>query len=348
MEVFQIIALALFTLSCESLSPFNGSLVAQGEWLISKDYIYDGGPGKDGIPAISDPEFTTIPNITYLNDNELVIIAKIGNNVKIYPHQILDWHEIINDKIGSAYYSITYCPLTGSGISWNREIDGSVTTFGVSGLLYNSNLIPYDRASGSNWSQMEMRCVNGDLMGLEAEVFPLIETTWITARTLFPQAQVMTLNTGYYRDYGIYPYGSYRTNHNYIIFPVSFEDLRLNKKERIFGLIQEGESIVFRFGSFIGDMVIKNVEFQGKSFVVAGSKEKNFLTAFYRNLEDGTLLTFHASPEGNISDNEGNTWNLFGEALSGPRAGSKLTPVNGYISYWFAWGAFWRDTQIYE
>ena len=343
---FLIIISSLAFISCDQLASLDSGNNITGEWLIPKSNIFDGGPGKDGIPAISDPDFDFLDEITYLEDNELVLIVKIGTQVKIYPHQILDWHEIVNDVIGSTYYSLTYCPLTGSALLWNREIDGSVTTFGVSGLLYNSNLIPYDRETGSNWSQMEMRCVNGEHIGLDAEVLPVLETSWSTARTLFPDAKVMTLNTGYSRSYGSYPYGDYRTNQNYLIFPISHNDPRLPQKERVLGIIHNGKSIVFRFGSFFGDMVVKNFEFQGESFVVAGSFGKNFLTAFYRETQDGTVLTFKASASSELTDTEGNTWNLFGEAISGPRAGSKLTPVNGYISYWFAWGTFWLDAVI--
>ena len=87
--------------------------------------------------------------------------VKVGDEVRAYPHLILDWHEIVNDQISSTNYALTYCPLTGSAISWNRTFGGQTTTFGVSGNLYNSNLITYDRASDSNWSQMRLLCVQG-------------------------------------------------------------------------------------------------------------------------------------------------------------------------------------------
>src|SRR3990172_4124896 len=153
-----LLASILFTYGCDELN--SDSTEVPGDWLIPKDQIFDGGPGKDGIPALTNPQFASALSTSYLNNNDLVLIIKIGGEIRIYPHPILDWHEIINDDISGTKFTLTYCPLTGSGIAWNRVINGKETTFGVSGLLYNSNLIPYDRASNSNWSQMKMLSVN--------------------------------------------------------------------------------------------------------------------------------------------------------------------------------------------
>ena len=139
------------------------SLGQNPEWLIPIDEIYDGGPGKDGIPALLNPHSVQATEIGYLQDEDLVLGYKVGEEAHAYPHPILDWHEIINDAVGSEAISIIYCPLTGTGIGWDREINGATTSFGVSGLLYNSNIIPYDRLTDSNWSQIQNKCVNGQI-----------------------------------------------------------------------------------------------------------------------------------------------------------------------------------------
>ena len=87
--------------------------------------------------------------------------------------------------------AITYCPLTGTGIGWNRVISGNTTTFGVSGLLFNTNLIPYDRSTDSNWSQMKLECVNGQLLGETIPTFHVVETTWKTWKTMYPNTMVV-------------------------------------------------------------------------------------------------------------------------------------------------------------
>ena len=98
-----------------------------------------------------------------MSEVELVVGIVIDGHARAYPHKILDWHEIINDKIGNTAFAITYCPLTGTALGWDRTVNGTETTFGVSGLLYNTNLIPYDRLTGSYWSQMLSKSIRGSL-----------------------------------------------------------------------------------------------------------------------------------------------------------------------------------------
>ena len=173
--------LTMTLLSCSSSSTQETSSDQDGtditpidntdtDWSIPIAEVLDGGPGKDGIPALENPVFISAENTTVLQDADLVLGFKNGDDVRAYPRIILDWHEIINDNIGDVSLAVTYCPLTGTGIGWDRNIDGNETTFGVSGLLYNTNLIPYDRATGSNWSQILNASVNGSLAGKSADL----------------------------------------------------------------------------------------------------------------------------------------------------------------------------------
>lgn len=170
-------------------------------WLIPVAEVRDGGPGKDGIPAIDNPNFISASAVTYLNDNDLVLGFADGNNVSAYPHSILDWHEIINVDTENHSIAVIYCPLTGTGIGWDRVINEKKTTFGVSGLLYNSNIIPYDRLTGSNWSQLLLKSVNGELSGTLPKTYNLIETTWKTWKAMYPASRVVSTNTGFNRNY---------------------------------------------------------------------------------------------------------------------------------------------------
>ena len=339
----------LLALSLSACNDPSGSETVEGDWLIPKDQILDGGPGKDGIPALNNPTFVNSSDATYLRDDDLIIGVKLGDVVRAYPHPILDWHEIINDEIGAARFSITYCPLTGSGVSWNSVINGSPTTFGVSGLLYNTNLIPYDRATNSNWSQMKLQCVNGALKGTAIATHPIVETTWRTWKQMYPQTTVVSRNTGYSRSYGTYPYGDYRTS-NSTIFPISNRDDRLPMKERVHGVIVGEKSRVYRIATFPDSIGTINDVLNGTSIVVAGSRSQNFVVAFERRLADGTELTFSqvvgALPVV-MQDNEGTRWDLFGNAVQGPRAGTTLKPARSYTAYWFAWGTFFPGVEIH-
>ena len=338
-----ILSLLLIFAGCPSES--------SGEWLIPEDQVYEGGPGKDGIPALENPEFISVSEVDFLSDDDLVIGVKMGDDIRSYPHPILNWHEIINDDINDTYFSITYCPLTGSGIGWSRTLNGQTTTFGVSGLLYNSNLIPYDRLTDSNWSQMMLQCVNGELIGQYIETAHVIETTWQTWKEMYPESEVVSTNTGYDRPYETYPYGDYKTNHETLIFPISNDDPRLPRKERVHGVIIGNETKVYVINSFPDTIHTINDNFNDVPLVVVGSSSKNFVVTYKRELADGTILTFEPVQDALpvvMIDNEGTTWNIFGEAVEGPRQGARLNPTLSFNSYWFAWGTFYPGAEIYS
>ncbi len=330
----------------------GSSPVSGNSWLIPEDQIFDGGPGKDGIPALENPEMIPAASADFLSDRELVVGYKSGSDIRAYPHQILDWHEIANDEVDTTKIAVTYCPLTGTAIGWNRVINNETTTFGVSGLLYNTNLIPYDRLTDSNWSQMLLDCVNGELIGEEAATYQVIETTWGNWKTMFPNTRVLSRNTGFSRNYGVYPYGDYKTNNNYLLFPVSNRDSRLPEKERVLGVIVGDKVKIYRFDDLPENEVgIISDEFSTGAVVIVGSAERNFMTAYYQKINDETRLKFTPVSDGTsviLTDQEGNQWNVFGEAVSGPRKGQRLSRPVSFIGFWFAWAAFYPGLEIFE
>jgi hypothetical protein len=342
-----IVVLTVSTCKKEETPPGSGS----GEWTIPVDQVLSGGPGPDGIPSVDNPQFAKACEVTFLDDDDLVLGIKIGDIIRAYPHPILDWHEILNDNIDGDAIAITYCPLTGTGIAWDAKLNGQNTTFGVSGLLYNSNLMPYDRGSGSLWSQMRLDCVNGELIRKEIETMPLVEMTWKSWKAFYPDSDVVTTNTGFDRDYDDYPYGDYKTG-NYVNFPISKEDNRLHKKERVLGVIVDDSVRAYRFDSFAEEKI--NViydELHGENLVIFGSQDENFIMAYKNELSDGTVL-MDLSPVqdgGEIvaEDAEGNKLNLFGEVAEGPLKGQNLKGVSTYMGYWFSWGTFFNPS-IYE
>lgn len=218
-------------------------------WLVPKNEVRSGGPGKDGIPAISSPNFDVVNQASFLKNADFVIGISDGSSIKAYPHDVLDWHEIVNDGIGEIDYSLIYCPLTGSATAWDRNINGEKTTFGVSGLLYNTNIVPYDRATDSNWSQLFDASIFGELKSTKPNNYMVLETKWETWKKLYPESKIMNFDTGFGRNYGSYPYGNYREDKR-LIFPVKYLDTRLHEKERVHAVIVNGKARVYRFSSF--------------------------------------------------------------------------------------------------
>jgi len=253
----------------------------------------------------------------------------------------------VNDDIGDKSVAVTYCPLTGTAIGWDRMVNGVKTTFGVSGKLYNTNLMPYDRLTDSYWSQIALNCVNGELISTEANTHQLIETTWVTWKILFPNSKVLNTNTGFNRDYNRYPYGDYRTNHDNIIFPVAPLDDRLPSKERVLGVLGTGINRAYSIELFQTGQVIEDV-LEEEDLLIIGSKALNFIVAYENNLNlEGLEWNVDALPVV-AQDSAGNKVRIDGKIVEGPLAGQQLNPTNSFIGYWFSLGAFYPGIELYE
>lgn len=346
--IFPII-LALFAVSCKKNS-FSSDFADTDEWLIPESEIRDGGPGKDGIPALTNPPYQSAATAGFIQPGDLVIGLRIGDEIKAFPHKILDRHEIANDTWNGTPFILSYCPLTGTGMVWEAFSDSSDKSFGVSGLLYNSNLILYDRETDSLWSQMMMKCVNGPRIRTDTALIHVIETTWSTWRQLFPNAEVLSSNTGFNNSYDVYPYGSYKTSDS-LLFPVSNEDNRLHKKERGHGVIVSDHTKFYPIGAFGAEIEVINEGVNGVEIVVAGSTALNLVVSFERMTADGTVLNF-MPVQGELPvvmiDGEGTKWDVFGRGVSGPRSGSQLAATSSYNAYWFAWAAFFPGADIMQ
>lgn len=347
----MILIVYVLIVACSSSSSdvVLGDSMLNSEWSIPLSEVLDGGPGRDGIPALANPQFIAASEVSILKDEDLVVLFKNGDDVRAYPHIILDWHEIINDNIGDISVAITFCPLTGTGIGWGRTINGSETTFGVSGLLYNTNLIPFDRQTNSNWAQILNESVNGELIGSRVELYQLLETSWATAKNMYPDIKVVGTDTGFSRTYGTSPYGDYNTNNDRFFFPVA-KDNRLPLKEKVMAILDDEDAKVYRFDDFSNENIIKDT-FKGKEYMVVGNNDFMFS---YLLSNDLSALNFTyvyganvAEPSILLEDNEGNKWNVFGEAISGPRQGQKIGASNAMMGQWFSIPAFYQ-TSVYS
>jgi hypothetical protein len=324
------------------------------EWLIPADQIIDGGPGPDGIPAIENPQFVNATSASHVGDSDIAIAVRHGGEVRIYPHDIMDWHEIVNDESADGPFTTSYCPLTGSAVTWQGELSHADPSFGVSGLLFNSNLLLYDRQTDSIWSQMYEISVSGSRSGEVAARMQVIEASFSTLRSMFPDARVMTRDTGFNRDYGVYPYGNYKEVSG-LLFPVGNVDQRLHPKTRVIGIrsasgLDSTASKVYQLDGFGSPTMTINEEFEGQSIVVVGNSDLDFAAIYSRELSDGTILNFSPLDDdlpNVMSDDEGNTWDVFGTAVSGLRAGEQLAMTESYTAFWFAWVAFFPEAAIH-
>jgi len=350
-----ILVLLAISISCKedpSGNRYNINNLNNG-WTIPVDEVVSGGISRDGIASLFLPDKVRAddPVHNYLSAGDLVIGFKNGDEISAYPHSILDYHEIINDRSGDVSLAVTYCPLTGTGIAWNRILNGEETTFGVSGLLYNANLIPYDRKTLSFWSQIQFECVHGALIKYKAEAFHLVEMPWKKWKELYPESMVVSPSTGLGLRYENYPYGNYKTNSSLVVTPVGrdYMDRRLDFKEKVLAVIGVNRAKVYRFESFSDSLTLIHDEFANTDMVVAGIRDQ-YMVAYNVLIEPGIHLNFTPIPDRNdviMQDQEGNEWDLFGEAVSGPRKGQQLKPVTSFMAYWFSIPAFYVEPLIY-
>jgi len=177
--------------------------------------LLSGGPPKDGIPSIDNPKFDTAQTTSFAQDEQVIGVV-INGEAKAYPFGVMNWHEIVNDTVGGVNLSISYCPLCDTIVTFERDN----STYGVSGKLYQSCLVMYDRADDTLYSQPWALGVVGSQVNRNLTKVPAIKTTLGAWLAKYPDSKILSTDTGYNRDYLRYPYGDYYTNKQ-IIFPVS-------------------------------------------------------------------------------------------------------------------------------
>lgn len=276
--------------------------------LVDPSDLISGGPPKDGIPSIDNPSFVGIDETAWLLDDSEVFILVLNETARIYPQPIMVWHEIVNDEFEGIPVAITYCPLCGSTVAYKRVINGETVEFGTTGLLYNSNLVMYDRLTDSYWTQIRGEAVIGKLTGMKLEKLPLQTMKWAHAKKRFPQAQILSKETGFSRSYGSDPYIDYYEREE-ILFPVknTQSEYDIGSKTIVIGLTINGESRAYTEFDLITQ---KNITDElGGQIINLVKEEDGFMTI--TNLETGEEIAWERE-------------------------------------FWFAWLAFHPETTFYS
>ncbi len=336
------------------------------EPLIDPADVLSGGPPPDGIPPIDNPEFISVADADdWLNDVEPVLVVDVEGDVRVYPIQIMMWHEIVNDTVGGLPLSVTYCPLCNSAISFERVVRGVETTFGTSGSLYNANLVMYDRATESLWNQLDGRAVIGVLTGDVLTQYPSSTMSWATVKESRPNAQVLDRDrTGASRRYGTNPYtGLDDPNGQPFLFNGEI-DVRAKAMQRIVAIESENAAAAWTIDFLSGDAdaVATQAEFDGEPLAIlwqageASALDTSEITAgrdvgtvgVFSAIVDDQELTFSVEGDTFVDDQTSSEWNILGEAVSGSLEGSRLEPVTFVRTFWFSWAAFRPDTDLVE
>lgn len=292
------------------LPPARGAPSAQGDDLDEiSQMITSGGPPPDGIPPVEKPAYLSITEASkQWKDDALVDAFVIDGQPRAYVRFITVWHEIVNETAGGKPIAITYCPLTGSTLVFSGELkDGRTTTFGTSGLLYNSNLVMYDRTTKSLWPQLFGTAVRGELKGERlTEIGGAVSTTFGRWKAKFPSGVVLSKDTGHARSYGTWPYGDYDTA-NGTIFPVRYTDGRFPDKKLVVGVRNDGAALAIPKDEFAQQRTDRNIEVGGRDLVARYDADLDAVRVLDRKTSE---------------------------------------PVSAYNVMWFAWYAFNPKTEV--
>ena len=319
-----------------------------------------GGPPKDGIPSIDDPKFVSVDEAAeWLDDREPAMWLEHAGETRVYPLQILLYHELVNDRIGELPILVSYCPLCQSAIVFDRRVDGTLYEFGVSGMLRNSDMVMYDRTTESLWQQLTGEAIVGELTGKQLQVVPSRLTHFGAVKESRPDARVLSRQTGVVRPYGTSPYVGYELGGG-PMFPASFRHAgQIRPLDRLV-VIREGEAAKAHPLKTLARKGVDNGKIARERYVlffdpaatsvldarqIAKSRQVGSVGAFSPTL-DGRELKFRHKG-GKILDREtGSEWNVLGEAVSGPLQGRRLAPLDHGVFYAFAWLAFRPDTVV--
>lgn len=330
---------------------------------ISFSEILSGGPPKDGIPAIDNPQFISVSEADeWLEDLEPVTVFQEGDDVRIYPFQILIWHEIVNDVVGDRPVAVTFCPLCNTAIVFDATVNGQPLDFGTTGRLRFSNLLMYDRQTETWWQQAGGDAVIGELLGTQLTFLPASIISWSEARDTYPDAQVLSRETGNQRAYGRNPYAGYdNVNSSPFLYDGPATPGQLPAMARVTTVDLNGDAVAYPnavlqevgvANDTVGDTDVAVFWQPGLASAlddssIAQGEDVGASGVFERTL-NGRTLTFTTDGQTITDEQTGSVWNILGQATEGELAGEQLTPVVKVDHFWFSWAAFRPDTRIYQ
>ncbi|MBU2939755.1 DUF3179 domain-containing protein [Lacinutrix sp. C3R15] len=317
------VILLLFVLTlfyCASDDSKNGTLDGS-EWLVDENDI-------SGIfslfPLSLDPEFVSVSN-TDLTNNSLVGIVSSGSSVRIFPYAYVLRYEIINTSFNGRDYAFSYCPITKSAIAFQRE-----GIFRASGYLLKDNMTPWDETTETIWSQMLGKGINGERINNVLQKIPVLETTWSTAKSAYPNARVLKFNTDFSR-----PQEPSDDN----------DDIELPfAEELIYGIVESNLYSVhfFKYDDFQNSKR-KDIIIQGQKYIVYGNATKRVINAFkVSDFDSFQLLEDDEFPKVLKSNNV--KYDILGNSTGGANLEK---PQFAYVAAWFAWRDFFGGYSFY-
>jgi hypothetical protein len=320
---------------------------ARGDHVADEDIIEALPP--DIIPAIREPVFA---ERDYLASFDRVIGVEIDGDARAYPVRVLNWHEVVNDVVAGVPIAVTFCPLCGTGVVFDRRVDNATLVFGVSGKLYRANLLMFDELTGSLWAQALGEAIQGPYHGTRLRLVTATLAEWETWKQAHPNTRLLArpfpdcseapppgtdpIVIGNCKDYSYNPYTLYLQLADVPeIFGANYTDTVLPPKAMVLGVEVNGAFVAYPYDTLANESVV-NDRVNGVNLLV--TFVNNTARAYLRG--DRTF-----APAGGILmvDGAGATWNM----LTGASVAERLSPAKYMPSLWFAWAQFHPETGVY-
>ncbi len=319
---------------------------------IRLDEVQWGGVRVNGIPPLDHPVHIPASDAGYLNDTDIVFGIAINVEAKAYPKRILAWHEMALDLVGGVELTIIYCTLCGTVLPYESEAGGRLHRFGTSGLLYRSNKLFFDHGTASLWSTLVGRPVIGPLVGradLELALRSSVTTTWGEWLARHPDTVVLSLETGYNRDYSEgAAYADYFSTDE-LMFDVPLKDDRLRNKDEVLVMRIEpstgGEWEPWAIAAdFLNDNPVYRFTARDRSFTVVTSE-----AGANRVYETGDVTLDAGNDAGSLVDEAGGLWRLDEDALVAVDDDTRRLPrFTANRAFWFGWYAQFPETELID
>ncbi len=305
---------------------------------------------RDAIRPIYEPIYEGPEGGDWLADDDFVIGYISEDEAFAYPVKMLNSHELVNDKIDGISLLISYCPLCGSGIVYERRLNGLDLVFGNTSALYQNDLVMFDHQTGSYWFQVSGEAIVGKLTGARLKLLPSTTIPWGQWKKLYPNTRVLSriqnLPMGY--DYNHDPFRNYPQSVAAMRFPFPVDTDKIGKalgpadivvtvhagnKEKVYPLSRIGNGVV-------------NDNVGGVPVTVFSRADGPAGNAFLRTV-DGRKLTFLLKAQLFIDKETGTSWDFNGKAISGPLKGTKLQGVASRRAFWFSISLAVPNAEIY-
>ncbi|MGE3509794.1 MAG: DUF3179 domain-containing protein [Vicinamibacterales bacterium] len=311
---------------------------------IRLDEVDWGGVPVNGIPPLRRPKTESGADAKWLRDGHIVFGLVVNGEARAYPKRILAWHEMAIDRLGGVDLTVVYCTLCGTVIPYESTVAGRTLGFGTSGLLYRSNKLMFDQETGSLWSALDGVPVVGPLVGFDVRLsfHPVVTTTWGEWKREHPDTTVVSIDTGFERDYG--ENAAYRDyfSHDRLMFETPTSDTRLKNKAEVVALRPEVTG---------GTAAAIPVETLRRTPVFAFEIGARRLVAITskggaNRVFDRGDRTFAPGPDDRtVVDDRGGAWTVTNTALIAAD-GQRIPIVPSHRVFWFGWVAQHPTTTL--